>query len=293
MLLRRTRGALCSLLFVTFLLTPAAPAQVQHFIEPAPAPAAGKPSAFRNGFTSLVRDEAFLWSGPARTRWSSMKFLVPMAAATGVALAVDRSIASSLPNTRDQIRYSKAVSHAGAYYSLGGAAAAFAGIGALTGNKRALETGIIAAQAVAHTESIAQMLKYATGRERPDYGTNGGGRFWTRQQSFPSGHAMGTWAVATVISKEYHENRWIRYGVYALPVLVSASRMGAQRHFLSDVVAGGSIGYLMGSWLYRKHHNPALGGALVHNSPRKILLHPSVGYDQTKGGVVFALGVSR
>lgn len=246
----------------------------------------------RSAFTTLVRDEALLWISPARSPRATLNTVFSLIAVTGAALSADRRLASGLPNSADQVRYSKAVSVAGTYYALGAASGAFTGIGALTGNRRAVETGLLAAQAVAHTESIAQMLKYAAGRERPDFG-DAGGRFWRRQQSFPSGHAMGTWAVAAVISREYHDKRLIRYGIYALPVLVSASRIGAQRHFLSDVVAGGSIGHLMGSWLYRRHHDSTLGGATVGENHRKISLQPAIRYDQKWGGVSFALHISR
>ena len=154
-----------------------------------------------------------------RSSRDSLKTILPLAAITGTALLVDRRIASGLPNSADQVRFSKGVSVAGTYYSLGAASAAFVGIGSLTGNRRAVETGLLVAQAVAHTESIAQMLKYATGRERPDFGDAGGGRFWHGQQSFPSGHAMGTWAAAAVISREYHHNRFIRYRIMLCPSL--------------------------------------------------------------------------
>jgi membrane-associated phospholipid phosphatase len=163
--------------------------------------------------------------------------------------------------------------------------------GAVGRNHRAIETGVLVAGAVAHTEAIAQMLKYAFGRERPDFGTSVQGRWWRRQQSFPSGHAMGTWAAATVISKEYHENPWIRYGVYAFPIAISASRMGAQRHFLSDVVAGGSLGYLLGSWLFNRHHNPALGGAAIRT--KGISMSPDFRYHPKAGGFAFGVNLSR
>jgi membrane-associated phospholipid phosphatase len=244
-------------------------------------------------FGTLVRDEALMWTSPVRSSRSMVKTILPLAAITGAAFAFDRRIASGLPNSADQVRFSKRVSVAGTYYSLGAAAGAFVGVGALTGNSRAVETGIIVAQAVAHTESIAQMLKYAAGRERPDFGDAGGGRFWRRQQSFPSGHAMGTWAAAAVISREYHHNRFIRYGVYALPILVSASRIGAQRHFLADVVGGGSIGYLMGVWLYDRHHDPALGGRSKRIGSERVSLKPGIGFDRRSGGVTFSLNISR
>jgi membrane-associated phospholipid phosphatase len=148
----------------------------------------------------------------------------------------------------------------------------------------------LAAASVAHTESVSQMLKFAGGRERPDYGDATRGRFWHGQQSFPSGHAMATWAVATVISREYHHRRLIRYGVYALPIVIGASRIGARRHFLSDVVAGGAIGHLIGGWMYDRHHNPALGGATIRK--RRVSITPEFGVNRKWGGFHLALNVS-
>jgi hypothetical protein len=243
------------------------------------------------GFTTLARDHALLWSSPVRGGRRALLTAAPIAAATALALALDHPIERRLPNTRDQIRYSKAVSAAGTYYTIGAAAGAFIGAGAIARDRRAVETGLLAAQAITHTESIAQMLKFAGGRERPDYGETCTGRFWRGQQSFPSGHAMGTWAVATIVSREYHENRWIRYGAFAFPIAVSASRMGAKRHFLSDVVAGGSLGYLIGGWLYDRHHDPALGGAPVRR--RGVSIRPDVQFDPRTRTVGVALHISR
>lgn len=244
-----------------------------------------------HGFTTLARDHALLWSSPFRGGRASLLTAAPIAAATIVALKLDQPIVRRLPNTSDQIRYSKAVSAAGTYYSIGAAAGAFIGVGAIARDRRAVETGLLAAQAITHTESIAQMLKFAGGRERPDFGDARLGRFWRGQQSFPSGHAMGTWAVATIISREYHDNKWIRYGAYIFPVAISASRMGAQRHFLSDVVAGGSIGYLVGGWLYNRHHDTALGGAPVRR--RGLALRPDVQFDPKTRSVGIAVHISR
>ena len=298
------RGACTSTVVCILVTALAVPAQESpERFEPAPATLAGsEPSpgiAFklgrsaRSSFGTLVRDEALLWSSPVRSTRHSLRTILPLAGITGAALLVDRRIASGLPNSADQVRFSKGVSVAGTYYSLGAASAAFVGVGSLTGNRRALETGLLVAQAVAHTESIAQMLKYAAGRERPDFGDAGGGRFWHRQQSFPSGHAMGTWAAAAVISREYRHNRFIRYGIYALPLLVSASRIGAQRHFLADVVAGGSIGYLMGAWLYDRHHDPRHGPESKRIGERRVSLKPGVRFDRRSSGVSFTLNISR
>ncbi|HEY6987628.1 MAG TPA: phosphatase PAP2 family protein, partial [Bryobacteraceae bacterium] len=268
-------------------IAPAAPVLAQ----PLDTRKIGRAAEVRLGFTTLVRDHALLWSSPFRARRSALKTVLPLLGATAAAFALDHHVAKGLPNTPDQVRYSKAVSVFGTDYSLAAASGVFLAAGAVTHNRHAVETGLLAVQALAHTESIAQMLKFAAGRERPDFGEDGPGRFWHRQQSFPSGHAMSTWAVATVISREYHQNRFIRYGIFAFPIVISAARLGGQRHFLSDVVAGGSIGYLVGGWIYDRHHDPALGGAPIHR--RGWSVTPDVQYDPASRGVGVSLKLTR
>ncbi len=243
------------------------------------------------GFSVLMRDHALLWSSPVRSPGRAWKTALPLVAITAVSLQFDRRVATALPDSADRIRYSKAVSQAGANYTLGAAAGVFMAVGAATGNRRAVETGLLAAASLAHTESIAQMLKFAAGRERPDFGDGAPGRFWHGQQSFPSGHSMAAWAVATVISKEYSDHRVIRYGIYAFPVLVSLSRIGAQRHFPSDVIAGGALGHLIGVWMYDRHHNPALGGAAVRLAGMSFT--PAFNVQPKWGGFAFAVNFSR
>ncbi|HYO80350.1 MAG TPA: hypothetical protein VES20_03045, partial [Bryobacteraceae bacterium] len=122
-----------------------------------------RPTILRSGFSTLVRHEALLWASPFRSPRTTFRILAPLAAATGTAIALDRRLASALPNTADQVRYSKGVSVAGSWHTLAAASGAFVGVGAIMRDRKAIETGLIAAEAIAHTESIAQMLKYATG----------------------------------------------------------------------------------------------------------------------------------
>ncbi|HOL70204.1 MAG TPA: phosphatase PAP2 family protein [Bryobacteraceae bacterium] len=200
---------------------------------------------------------------------SHLPWLLPAIGATVAMSQFDHRVAGALPNSSTQVNVGRAVSHAGTYYALGGLTASFLLAGKLGGNRRATETGLLSAAALLHTESVVQMSKWAFGRERPDYGA-GKGNFFSGQQSFPSGHAAGTWAVAAIISREYYDNKWIRYGIYALPVTVSASRIAARRHFASDVIAGAVIGNLIGAFIYRRHHDPSLGGAPIRERSRAI-----------------------
>ena len=61
--------------------------------------------------------------------------------------------------------------------------------------------------------------------------------------SFPSGHAMIAWAMAVVIAAR--EPRW-RWGLFALALLISFSRIYLGKHYPLDVLVGGFIGWGIG-----------------------------------------------
>lgn len=228
-----------------------------------------KPFSWTSAFHTLVEDQKDIWLGPTKINRSQLPWLLPIVGATAAMVPFDRRVAEALPNSTTRINAGLAVSQAGTFYALGGLSASFFLAGKFTGSGRARETGLLSAEALLQTQAVVQMMKFAFGRERPDYGT-GQGRFWSGQQSFPSGHAAGTWAVAAIISREYYDNKLLRYGIYAFPAAVSAARIAADRHYVSDVLAGALIGNLIGAFIYRRHHDPALGGAPVEPRSRAI-----------------------
>ena len=126
---------------------------------------------------------------------------------------------------------------------VGGAGAALA-----LGDDRASNTGLISLEAVAASIGITQVGKYAVGRARP--GAEQGA--WSQvdgnrsNASFPSGHSAVSFAAVTPFAKEY-DAPWL-YGVAALS---SAGRVAARQHWVSDTVAGGILGYAVGSWLWQ------------------------------------------
>jgi membrane-associated phospholipid phosphatase len=88
---------------------------------------------------------------------------------------------------------------------------------------------------LAVSEAMVQTLKYTVRRERPDgSGVN----------SFPSGHAADTFAIATALERHFG---W-RYAVpaYAFASYVAASRLHDNVHYVSDVVFGAAIGTIAG-----------------------------------------------
>jgi membrane-associated phospholipid phosphatase len=61
--------------------------------------------------------------------------------------------------------------------------------------------------------------------------------------SFPSGHSIEAFSVATIIARRYRTHRWVPYAAYGLAALVGFSRLSLNVHFLSDVFMGGALGY--------------------------------------------------
>jgi hypothetical protein len=255
-------------------------------VKPSIEPAKKKSWGF--AFHTLLQDQKEIWTSPTKIGTQQLPWLLPMLGATAAMMPFDSRVSAALPNSTTQLNIGKAVSQAGTFYALGGLSASFLLAGKFSGSTRARETGLLTAEALINSQAVVQVMKFAAGRERPDYGA-GKGNFFSGQDSFPSGHAAGTWAAAAVISREYYDNKLIRYGIYALPIAVSAARVGAQRHFVSDVIAGGLIGNLIGSFVYRQHHDPSLGGAPIEQRSRAIPM-PGVQFDP--GSHTYALSLT-
>src|SRR5262245_13004402 len=89
-------------------------------------------------------------------------------------------------------------------------------------------------QASALNSLVTLGLKESVRRTRPD-GSN--------RRSFPSGPTSSAFAVATVVSHHYGLKSSI--AAYTLAGLVGVSRIDARKHYLSDVVAGATTGYIV------------------------------------------------
>ncbi len=118
---------------------------------------------------------------------------------------------------------------------LAGSAVGILVAGTLAGDARLTGLGgdLVRAQIVSGSVTFA--LKLATDRERPD----GSSRL-----SFPSGHASAAFATATVFERRYGVK--IGAPAYLVATWIAASRLNENKHFLSDVVFGASIGVAAG-----------------------------------------------
>jgi membrane-associated phospholipid phosphatase len=148
-------------------------------------------------------------------------------------------------------------------------------IGKATKNKRAREAGWLGLEAIAHTQLVIFGMKQATNRQRPI--RNEGAGFWKGGDSFPSGHAGTSFALATVFAYEYSDHIAVPIIAYTAASIISASRLSARRHWMSDIFVGGSTGFLLGRYIYRSQHNPALPGSRVPNGYRTGKWMPNLG----------------
>lgn len=220
----------------------------------------------RRSLKSFAHEEYRIWTSPFRRSsydaHSVKKYVIPFALISAGLIASDKSTAGALPNTTDQTRWSGRVSQIGAAYSLAGISGGAFLLGKMTKNAHAQEAGLLALEALAHTQVVVFGIKQLTNRARPpeDRASRG---FWKGGDSFPSGHAASSFAVAAVFAYEYRDHVAVPITAYALASAVSASRLSARRHWLSDIFVGGSTGFLLGRYVYRKHHDPSLPGSPV------------------------------
>lgn len=205
----------------------------------------------------LGHDQAGIWTSPLRISPTDTIWLVPFAAATGVALHYDAQAQQDLGIDKTRIDTSNTISDVGLYGSIAGAGGLYL-LGSARHNDHLAETGRLGEEAIANALLVVAGLKLATNRERPSEG-NGRGGFWPHgtgqyetDGAFPSGHAIASWAFAQVIASEY-PSKPVQVGAYAFALAISASRVTAREHFPSDVLVGDIFGYLIGRYVVHHH----------------------------------------
>ena len=206
---------------------------------------------------NIAEDQKAVWIGPTNVRWVDADWLVPLGGAAAAMFVTDSSYSRHLSNSPNRIKYSKDVSNYGiaSMVGIGGGLYLW---GHLTHDDHKIETGILAGEAAIDSLAPVYAMKYAFGRERPQQ-DNYRGRFGQGGVSFPSEHAAAAWSIASVIAHEYPGPLTSLF-VYGLASAVSASRITAKQHFPSDVLVASAIGWFEGMYVYRKHHDPRIGG---------------------------------
>jgi hypothetical protein len=206
---------------------------------------------------NLAEDQKAIWTGFTHLRLSDADWLLPLGMATGGMLATDTEASKHLSNSANRVRYSKDFSN----YGLGSLAAAGGGLylwGRMTHDDHKREAGLLAAEAALNSLAVTYAVKRSFGRERPLQDSYRGS-FGQGGDSFPSEHASMAWSIASVVAHEYPGPLTTLLS-YGLASAVSASRISSKQHFPSDVLIGSAVGWFVGREVYRRHHDPELGG---------------------------------
>jgi membrane-associated phospholipid phosphatase len=224
----------------------------------APAPQTPAPDdvTIRNIPRNLLHDQGTVWSGPAHIRARDLQWLLPLAAAAGVAFATDQHTMTQV------VSHDPSFNQASINTSnvlIGGWIAvpvAVYGFGRAHQDERARQAGILTGESMVDGLVAGEVLKLIFLRERPNVDNARGQFFQTSagaNSSFPSEHSLVAWSAASALAAEYPAP-WTQFALYSTATSVSLTRVMGQEHFPSDVLVGSSLGWLIGHNVVRHHH---------------------------------------
>jgi len=209
----------------------------------------------------VLYDQKAIWTSPFHTSKKDAKWWLIFGGATGALIATDKYVFKNAPNPGWLQNLGHGVSYLGEPYTLLPIAGLFYFGGTQAGSDHFRETGLLSFEALADVTIMQFALKALFARQRPREGS-GNGRFQEANSrlnsSFPSGHAISTFALASVVAHEYPHQLWVKILCYSYAGGVVGARLAANMHFPGDVMAGGAMGWLVGDYVYGRRHNPAL-----------------------------------
>ena len=138
----------------------------------------------------------------------------------------------------------------------------------LTNNHRFQDAAFTSLQSMIYAGVLSYGVKYTVGRFRPEEHT-GAHRFspFSGRSSFPSGHTTTAFAILTPWVLYYPHP--VTYGLFALGTGTAISRVVREKHWATDVLAGGTLGFLTAYYLTKRHKNEA----------RRLSITPVLGLD--------------
>ncbi len=221
---------------------------------PQPPPAVDRPVSWKLLLPNIASDQERIWTFPARLiqgqNW------IPTGAVLGTTaglIALDPTEAGYFRNTSTFHGFNNILSGNATAVGTILAPVSLYAAGLIRRDSKMQHTALLAGEAVADAEIVTTVLKDATKRVRPagfpaqgnlyDSWFESTGSFLRGNGSFPSGHTIAAFSVATVIARRYGNHRWIPYVAYGAAALVGFSRLSLSAHFLSDVFVGGALGY--------------------------------------------------
>ena len=222
-----------------------------------PEPAGNPPVTLRGAPKDILKEQQAIWTSPVRIRDRDLAYLVPLSLATTIAVTADHQVMSSARLNDASLNSHTATASNGLLGGFVVAPVIIYGLGHIHHDGHATETGILAGEAMVDSLVVDEALKAATMRERPTL-DGAKGKFFQSgvglNSSFPSTHSIIAWSSAAVIASEY-PGPMTKLTAYGLATGLSMTRILARQHFPSDVLVGSAVGWLVGRYVFHKHHH--------------------------------------
>lgn len=130
--------------------------------------------------------------------------------------------------------------------------------GSLMKDTQLSNTAMNSCKAILCGAIITESVKIISGRVRPYESQNNmdfhffRGLKRNRYKSFPSGHTFLAFATFTPFAETY--SKWL----YAIPISVGFARVYKNKHWFSDVILGGGLGYFIGQYFYKRKNQKVI-----------------------------------
>lgn len=238
-------------LFLSVLASAQVPPDIP---ESHPAADTDRSVSWKELLPNILSDQKKIWLFPLHLGQPNV--FIPTAAVIGATaglVALDPYDAPYFHNTTSFSGFNKVFSGSNSSYGVIAVPVSFYLIGLARKDSKMQKTALLAGEAVANAEIVTTIFKDIDRRVRPAAIGKGGnysdtffdspGSVLRGRGSFPSGHTIAAFSVATVIARRYPHHRWVPFVAYGLAGAIAFSRVSLSAHFVSDVFMGGALGY--------------------------------------------------
>jgi hypothetical protein len=223
-----------------------------------------QPGLVRRSVKRILEDQKGIYFAPFDP--SHIKYDALLLGGAAVFFVTDHRIENNLPGGHYQFYQDSS------NIAIGGLAATLGGVwlyGIKGDHPHARETGEIELETLVNAFLVYAPMQFIAGRQRPGEG-NGHGDFLRHSMintSFPGGHAMFTWAMATVVAHEYSQP-WVRVLNYSAAFTVTLTRFLARDHWASDMWVGTGLGLAIGTYTFHARCDPDLSASCKRHYAR-------------------------
>jgi membrane-associated phospholipid phosphatase len=204
-----------------------------------------------NYLKQFGRDTVGVVSSPAHWKGKDFFTLAVVAGTGALFVAFDQRVKNWVDSNNtglfDDIWES--VTNSGNGVFLGGLLASYYIAGEIFKLDNMRKIALLGVESFVISGALVGLLKYSIGRARPFTGES---RLsfhpfssTSRNYSFPSGHSVAAFSVATIIA-EHSKEFLVDVFAYGMATLVAMSRVHKNKHWVSDVFIGSAIGFFIG-----------------------------------------------